>query len=136
MLLYSWQFPHFNSLSYIVRGSYAQGGFRMLSVLSPSHNSLVALRHAILLIPICSILFPLSGLTTWTFALTSLVPNAICTRAAWRFWRGGGEKEARVLFQHYLWYLPVVMALMMVHKQGMDWAKWVGLKSKDEAEES
>ncbi|KIM84768.1 hypothetical protein PILCRDRAFT_817558 [Piloderma croceum F 1598] len=132
MLSFSWQFPHFNSLSHLVRGSYAQAGYRMLSVLSPSHNSLVALRHAVLLVPICSILIPLSGLTTWTFALTSLVPNAICTRAAWRFWRGGGEKEAKLMFQHSLWYLPVVMALMMVHKQGMDWAKWVGLKNEDE----
>jgi heme o synthase len=133
MLSYCWQFPHFNSLSYIVRGSYAQGGYRMLSVLSPSHNSLVALRHAVLLIPICSVLFPLSGLTTWTFAITSFIPNAVCTGAAWRFWRGGGEKEARVLFQHYLWYLPVIMALMMVHKQGIDWAKWFGLKNEDGA---
>jgi protoheme IX farnesyltransferase len=136
MLSFSWQFPHFNSLSHLVRGSYAQAGYQMLSVLSPSHNSLVALRHAILLVPICSILIPLSGLTTWTFALTSLVPNVICTRAAWRFWRGGGEKEAKIMFQHSLWYLPVVMALMMVHKQGMDWAKWIGLKSEDEAGDS
>jgi heme o synthase len=136
MLLFSWQFPHFNAISHLVRASYAQAGFRMLSVLSPSKNALVALRHAALLIPICSILFPLSGLTTWTFALTSLAPNAIYTRAAWRFWRSGGEKEARVMFQHSLWYLPVVMALMMVHKQGMDWAKWIGLKSEDEVEKS
>lgn len=133
MLLFSWQFPHFNSLSYIVRGSYAQAGCRMLSVLDPSHNALVGLRHAALLIPICSALFPLSGLTTWAFAITSLLPNAICTRAAWRFWKAGGEKEARIVFQHSLWYLPVVLALMMVHKQGMDWAKWFGL-SKEESE--
>jgi hypothetical protein len=131
MLLFSWQFPHFNSLSYVVRSSYAQAGYRMLSVLSPSHNSMVALRHAILLIPICSVLFPLSGLTTWMFALTSLVPNAICTRAAWRFWKAGGEKEARLVFQHSLWYLPVILALMMVHKQGMDWAKWFGIEEDE-----
>ncbi|KAH7884586.1 UbiA prenyltransferase family-domain-containing protein [Phlebopus sp. FC_14] len=58
MLLYSWQFPHFNSLSHIVRASYAQAGYRMLSVLSPQKNALVGLRHTILLVPICSILFP------------------------------------------------------------------------------
>jgi len=135
MLLFSWQFPHFNSLSYIERSSYAQAGYHMLSVLSPSHNSLVAFRHAVLLIPICSVLFPLSGLTTWMFALTSLVPNAICARAAWRFWRVGGEKEAKVVWHHSLWYLPVILALMMVHKQGMDWDKWVGFQD-DEGKDS
>lgn len=135
MLLFSWQFPHFNSLSYIVRGSYAQAGYRMLSVISSPKNALVSLRHATLLIPICSVLFPLSGLTTWMFALTALFPNAICARAAWRFWRKGTEKEARVVFQHSLWYLPVMLGLMMVHKQGVDWLQWMGLRQKDEEEE-
>ncbi|KAF8217785.1 hypothetical protein K438DRAFT_1747060 [Mycena galopus ATCC 62051] len=30
-----WQFPHFNGLSHLVRGSYAQAGYRMLTVISP-----------------------------------------------------------------------------------------------------
>ncbi|KAF8217789.1 UbiA prenyltransferase family-domain-containing protein [Mycena galopus ATCC 62051] len=134
MLLFSWQFPHFNGLSHLVRSSYAQAGYRMLTVISPRKNGLVALRHAVLLIPICSVLIPLSGLTTWTFALTSLVPNSICTFAAWQFWRVGGEKEARLLFRHYLWYLPVIMALMMLHKQGVDWTKWLGLREDDDTD--
>ncbi|KAJ7054394.1 farnesyltransferase [Mycena amicta] len=134
MLLYSWQFPHFNGLSHLVRSSYAQAGYKMLAVLSPHKNALVALRHAVLLIPICSVLIPLSGMTTWTFALSSLVPNAICAQAAWRFWRGGSERDARVVFRHSLWYLPVVMALMMLHKQGVDWLKWLGLKKEKESD--
>jgi protoheme IX farnesyltransferase len=135
MLLFSWQFPHFNALSHIVRESYAQAGYKMLSVLNPRQNALVSLRHATLLVPVCSILFPLSGLTTWMFALTTLPANLLCVRAAWHFWRKGGEKEARVVFQHSLWYLPVVMGLMMFHKQGMDWLEWIGLTSKDEEKE-
>ncbi|KAJ6491382.1 protoheme IX farnesyltransferase [Mycena vitilis] len=136
MLLFSWQFPHFNGLAYLVRASYAQAGYKMLAVISPRKNALVSLRHAVLLIPVCSVLFPLSGLTTWTFALTSLVPNAICTHAAWRFWRIGGEKEARLVFRHSLWYLPVIMALMMLHKQGMDWATWLGLRDGEDVDDS
>lgn len=134
MLLFSWQFPHFNGLSHLVRASYAQAGYRMLAVISPRKNSLVALRHALLLVPICSVLIPLSGLTTWAFALTSLVPNAICTHAAWQFWRIGGEKEARLVFRHSLWYLPVIMALMMLHKQGVDWANWLGIRNDENRE--
>jgi protoheme IX farnesyltransferase len=130
MLLYSWQFPHFNSLSHLIRGSYAQAGYKMLSVLHPQKNALVALRHSLLLVPICSILFPLSGLTTWVFAITSLVPNAICVRGSWTWWRHCGEKEARISFQNYLWYLPVMLALMMVHKQGLEWRRWVGMQDE------
>ncbi|KIK10320.1 hypothetical protein K443DRAFT_81125 [Laccaria amethystina LaAM-08-1] len=132
ILLFSWQFPHFNSLSYIVRESYAQAGYHMLSVLSPAKNALVSLRHTLLLTATCSVLIPLSGLTTWTFALVSFIPNAICVRAAWRFWRRGGEKEAKVVWHHSLWYLPVMLGLMMLHKQGMDWLKWLGLHSQKE----
>lgn len=135
MLLYSWQFPHFNALSYLVRDSYAQAGYTMLSVVNPAKNALVSLRHAALLIPVCSVLFPLSGLTTWAFAVTSLVPNLVCARAAWRFWKHGGEKNARSVFQHSLWYLPALMGLAMFHKQGMDWMKWLGIVGDDEQEE-
>ncbi|KAI0350053.1 protoheme IX farnesyltransferase [Trametes cingulata] len=134
LLLYSWQFPHFNGLSYLVRESYAQAGYRMLCVLDPHKNATVALRHALLLVPATSLLMPLSGLTTWAFALTSLVPHAICIDAAYKFWKYGGEKQARRVFQHSLWYLPVLLGLMMFHKRGMDWGSWVGLSS-DEAGE-
>lgn len=125
LLLFSWQFPHFNSFSHTVRSSYAQAGYQMLAVLNPRKNSLVSLRHALFLIPICSVLIPLSGMTTWAFALTSLVPNTIFSRYAWRFWKFGGEKEARNAFWASLWYLPVVMGLMMVHKNGLDWGNWL-----------
>ena len=127
MFLYSWQFPHFNSLAFLVRESYAKAGYRMLSVISPPRNAAVALRHSILMVPLCSVLFPLSGLVGWGFALTSLVPNLICLRHAYNFWRVGGnsEKAARKLFYTCLWYLPVVMGLMMVHKNGLEWTGWL-----------
>jgi protoheme IX farnesyltransferase len=133
MLLFSWQFPHFNSLSYLVRDSYAQAGYHMLSVFSPAKNTLVSFRHAIML-TIYSLLFPLSGLTTWMFTLSALIPNLIFVRAAWRFWGHGGENEARKVFQHSLWYLPVILGFMMVHKRGMDWLEWSGLYKGAEIE--
>lgn len=123
-LLFSWQFPHFNSLSHNTRASYAQAGYRMLSVFSPSQNALVSLRHAALLIPICSVLVPLSGLTTWTFALTSLPVNMIALQHAWKFWRDQNDKRAKILFHTMLWHLPVILGLMMFHKQGVEWFGW------------
>jgi protoheme IX farnesyltransferase len=128
-LLFSWQFPHFNSFAYYARDAYAQAGYQMLSVLNPAKNALVCFRHTLLLVPICSILFPLSGLTTWAFSLTSLIPNAVFVRAGWQFWRRGTEKEARALFRHSLWYLPAVLALAMAHKTGLQWSEWVGFDS-------
>jgi len=65
------------------------------------------------------------------FSLTSLLPNLVLVRAAYKFWKYGGEKEARILWKNSLWYLPAVLGLMMFHKQGMDWLTWLGL-SKEE----
>ncbi|KAF8583844.1 protoheme IX farnesyltransferase [Ramaria rubella] len=135
-LLFSWQFPHFNSLAFMVRDSYAQGGYKMLAVTNPALNSLVSLRHAVALVVICSLMTPLSGLTTWAFAITSLMPNLFISRAAWRFWKKGTEKEAKALWNISLWYLPSMLALMMFHKQGMEWWSLIGRASEPTSEEN
>ncbi|TFK50074.1 farnesyltransferase [Heliocybe sulcata] len=129
MLLFCWQFPHFNPLSHLLRDSYAKAGYQMLCVTNPKKNALVALRHAVLLTGVCSVITPLSGLTTWTFALTSLVPNIMGVRVAWRFYQHTNDKEARALWHHCLWYLPAILGLMMVHKQGMNWGELLGLRT-------
>lgn len=68
--------------------------------------------------------------------MTSIVPHAVCVNAVYQFWKFGGEKQARKVFQHGLWYLPVLMGLMMFHKQGMDWGSWIGLGKDDEEQEA
>ena len=137
LFLFSWQFPHFNSLSFFVRDAYAQAGYRMLSVFSPSRNAAVSLRHALAFLPMCSLLVPLSGITDWTFAITSLGPNYFIIRHAYDFWKTGGnsEKAARKLFHTSLWYLPVVLGLMMVHKNGL-WKKWFDDDSEEKPSQS
>ncbi|KAI9451069.1 protoheme IX farnesyltransferase, partial [Lactarius psammicola] len=116
-LMFSWQFPHFNSLAQFVRGAYAQSGLSTGSSRCATCYCLTG---------ICSALVPLSGLTTWTFALTSLVPNAI-----W-FNKFGSDARARTVFMHSLWWLPVVLGLMIVHKNNVDWLQWIGLRVTDE----
>ncbi|KAK8864612.1 protoheme IX farnesyltransferase [Kwoniella newhampshirensis] len=130
-LLFSWQFPHFNALSHMIRPFYALSGYPMLSVLSPRLNALVSLRHAILLVPFTAILGPLSGSVDWSFALTSAIPNYIFVRDAWAFYKQTTEKRAKKLFFVSLWYLPVVLGLMLVHKNV---AGWLSSTKKEEQE--
>ena len=120
-LLFSWQFPHFNSLSHLIRSSYALSGYPMLSVLSPRLNALVSLRHAILLVPFTAVLAPLTGSVDWSFAATSAIPNAAFVQASWAFYRQTNDITAKRLFFVSLWYLPVVLGLMMVHKNVAGW---------------
>lgn len=123
VLLFSWQFPHFNALSYMIRPFYALSGYPMLSVLSPRLNALVSLRHALILVPVCAAMAPLSGCVDWTFALTSAVPNAYFVKSAWDFYRRTNEQTAKRVFFVSLWYLPAVLGLMLIHKNFAKWFK-------------
>lgn len=122
-LLFAWQFPHFNSLSWPIREEYKNAGYRMLVWTNARMNGRVALRYAILCFPICMGLWWVQ-ITDQGFLVTSSVVNAWMVKEAWRFWRKEGHKgSARGLFWASVWHLPVVMVLAMVHKKGL----WEGI---------
>ncbi|KXS18296.1 protoheme IX farnesyltransferase [Gonapodya prolifera JEL478] len=114
-VLYAWQFPHFNGLSWNLVADYSKAGYRMMAVTDPSLTTRVALRHSVGLI-LLGWAAPLTGVVGPMFAITSTVPNGALTYLAFRFWRNPDEKSARKLFFGSLFHLPIVLALMMVHK--------------------
>ncbi|GAA6006781.1 hypothetical protein JCM11491_003179 [Sporobolomyces phaffii] len=118
-LMFFWQFPHFMSLAHTLRSSYASSGYRMLSVVDPAKNALVSLRYSLALVPLCSVGFPVLGLTTWAFAALSLVPNGVMAVCAWRFWKRREERRAKELFWSSLVQLPVVLVMMLACKTGL-----------------
>ncbi|KAN0064253.1 Protoheme IX farnesyltransferase, mitochondrial [Thecaphora frezii] len=113
-LLFAWQFPHFNSLAHTLRAEYARGGYRMMAVTDPALNRRVSLRYAVAMVPICSVMLPMSGIVhPVAYALLSLPPNVAMAHAAWRFWREGTQKSAKWCFWVSLMHLPAVMLLAM-----------------------
>ncbi|KAB8337176.1 hypothetical protein FH972_021480 [Carpinus fangiana] len=131
-LLFAWQFPHFNALSYTIRHEYAAAGYRMLASINPRKNAAIALRYSILMLPIC-VALSYVGVTSWTYAPISVGVNAWVVREAWRFWRHeGGQGTARSLFWASVWQLPLILIMAMVLKQGM-WERvfWGGLDEEE-----
>lgn len=123
-LLFAWQFPHFNALSYTIRHEYAAAGYRMLASVNPRKNALIGLRYSVLMFPIC-VGLSYVGVTGWTFIATSGVVNGWMLREAWRFYRAEGARgTARGLFWASVWHLPLVLVLAMVHKRGL-WERFV-----------
>ncbi|XP_056222684.1 protoheme IX farnesyltransferase, mitochondrial [Seriola aureovittata] len=114
--LYSWQFPHFNALSWNLREDYSRGGYRMMSVTHPGMCKRVALRHSLGLIGL-STLAPVLGVTTWTFPLISLPINLYISYLAFRFYRKGDRSSARKLFFCSLWHLPMLLLLALTCKK-------------------
>nr|CAG4634924.1 EOG090X09NT [Alona affinis] len=122
-VLYCWQFPHFNALSWNLRSDYSRAGYRMMCVTNPGLCRRTTLRHTAALVGLCS-LAPVVGLTTWTFALDSLPANLYFLLLAWRFYRHTDSSSSRKLFRMSLAHLPIVMILMLIHKktdEGEDW---------------
>ena len=115
-ILYSWQFPHFNALSWNLRADYSRAGYRMMSVLNPELCRKVTLRHCVSLVAL-STLLPLCDVTTWWLALDSLPVNLWFTWLAWKFHKQSDNKSARELFRFSLLHLPILMFLVLVHKK-------------------
>ena len=134
-LLFAWQFPHFNSLSWPIREEYKNAGYRMLVWTNARMNGRVALRYAILCFPICAGLWWFQ-ITDQGFLITSSVVNAWMVKEAWRFWRKEGHNgSARGLFWASVWHLPVVMVLAMVHKKGLWEGIWKRFNGESEDED-
>ncbi|KAM4716040.1 protoheme IX farnesyltransferase, mitochondrial [Anableps anableps] len=114
--LYSWQFPHFNALSWNLREDYSRGGYRMMSVTHPGTCKRVALRHSLGLIPL-STLAPVLDVTTWTFPVISLPINLYISYLAARFYHKGDRNSARKLFFCSLWHLPMLLLLALTCKK-------------------
>ena len=134
-LLFAWQFPHFNALSWNIREEYKNAGYRMLAWVNPRMNGRVAFRYALLLFPICGAL-SWYGVTDQGFLITSSVVNTWIVREAWKFWRLEGYMgSARGLFWASVWHLPVIMVLAMAHKKGLwesIWQRVIGEEFNDD----
>eukprot|EP00729_Bicosta_minor_P010211 gene10211-9704_t len=103
--LYAWQFPHFNALSWNLRGDYSRAGYRMMSVTDPKLCRQVALRYSAAMIPI-SLMASYCGMCDWWLALDSTVINGFLTYRAWQFYKDANDQTARKLFMASIWHLP------------------------------
>eukprot|EP00127_Corallochytrium_limacisporum_P004088 Clim_evm33s157 gene=Clim_evmTU33s157 len=118
-LLYAWQFPHFNALSWNLRQDYAQAGYRMMSITDPDLCRRTALRYSLACFPL-SLALPALGVCNPWFAVTSSLVNAYMSIEAVRFYRNADSGSARKLFFASIVHLPVLMALVVLHRKSDD----------------
>jgi len=112
-LIYFWQFPHFNSLSYNVRQDYCRAGYHMMSVTDSALNGRVSLRNTVALIPLC-IAIPFTGISHCSFSFYSIVVNTYFSYLAWNFYREPSKQTARELFRFSLVYLPILFGFLAI----------------------
>ncbi|NWS33732.1 COX10 protein, partial [Polioptila caerulea] len=117
-ILYSWQFPHFNALSWGLREDYSRGGYCMMSVTHPGLCRRVALRHCLALIGLSAVA-PVLDITTWTFPVVSLPINLYISYLGFRFYRDADRSSSRKLFFCSLWHLPMLLLVMFTCKKSV-----------------
>lgn len=115
-ILYAWQFPHFNALSWNLRPDYSRAGYRMMSVTNPDLCRQTALRYTGVLL-VLSCLAPVLEVTTWLFAAGSIPLNAYFMYLAWQFHQYSDSGTSRRLFRFSLIHLPVLMVMMLLTKK-------------------
>ncbi|VVC38120.1 Protohaem IX farnesyltransferase, mitochondria,UbiA prenyltransferase family,Protohaem IX [Cinara cedri] len=129
-LLYAWQFPHFNALSWNLRPDYSRAGYRMMSVTNPGLCRRTALRYTIGIFGLCCAA-PMCDLTNIYFSITVAPLNAYFMYLAWKFHQKSDSKTSRNLFRFSLIHLPALMILLFVNKHSL----WSGnSKPKENSE--
>lgn len=136
-ILFAWQFPHFNSLSHMVREEYKNAGYKMMAWTNPARNGRVALRYSILMFPICAGLW-WAGVVDKGFLVGGTLVNAWLAKEAYKFWKLQGAKgSSRALFWASVWHLPLLMVGTLVAKKGIwdgVWNRVVGVEDEEEYE--
>ncbi|KAK7580115.1 hypothetical protein V9T40_000744 [Parthenolecanium corni] len=115
-ILYAWQFPHFNALSWNLRPDYSRAGYRMMAVTNPGLCRRTALRYTAL-ITVLSGLAPICDITNNFFLIQSLPLNLYFTYLAFRFYKESDSANSRKLFRFSLIHLPLLIVLMLINKK-------------------
>lgn len=113
LILFVWQFPHFDAIAWMYRDDYARGGIRMLPVIDPYGES-TARRIAVcslLLIPI-SLVPVFLGMTGTLYATAAIVAGLGVFYFGARLGRDRTLPRARALLLATVFYLPALLGVM------------------------
>jgi protoheme IX farnesyltransferase len=134
-MLFAWQFPHFNSLSHLIRFEYKAAGHQMMCWVNPARNARVALRYSVLMFPIAFGFWWAGYVNNW-FLVSSSLANGWMLKEAYRFWKYQGAKgSARGLFWASVWQLPIFLIGGLATKKGVWDGVWRRIFGEEDDED-
>jgi protoheme IX farnesyltransferase len=118
LILFVWQFPHFDAIAWMYRDDYARGGIRMLPVIDPDGKSTVRriVVCSLLLIPI-SLAPVFLGMTGAPYSAAAIAAGlgVVCFGA--RLGRERSLPRARALLLATVFYLPALLCVMVLDRR-------------------
>jgi len=118
LILFIWQFPHFDAIAWMYRDDYARGGIRMLPVIEPDGESTArrVVVCSLLLIPIS--LVPLFlGMTGALYAAAAIAAGFGVLYFGARLGRERTLARARALLLATVFYLPALLGVMVLDRR-------------------
>src|SRR5262245_16926481 len=118
MILFVWQFPHFDSIAWMYREDYARGGIRMLPVIDPDGESTArrVLWCSLLLIPF-SLVPRFLGMTGQVYAAVAIAAGLGLLYFGARLGIKRTAARAHAVLLATVLYLPVVLAVMVLDRR-------------------
>jgi heme o synthase len=118
LILFVWQFPHFDSIAWLYREDYARGGIRMLPVVEPDGESTARriVVCSVLLIPV-SLLPCFLGMTGTVYPATAAAAGLALLYFGARLGREKTLARAHALLLASVIYLPALLAVMVIDRR-------------------
>jgi heme o synthase len=118
LILFVWQFPHFDAIAWIYRKDYARGGIRMLPVIEPDGESTVmrVVICSVLLIPI-SLIPCFLGMTGALYATAAVMAGFGMLYFGAQLARKRTIAGARAVLLASVSYLPAMLAVMLLDRR-------------------
>jgi protoheme IX farnesyltransferase len=118
LILFVWQFPHFDAIAWMYRDDYARGGIRMLPVIEPDGESTARriLLCSFLLIPISLTPFFL-GMTGALYTAAAIAAGLGVLYFGARLGRERSLPRARALLLATVFYLPALLCVMVLDRR-------------------
>jgi protoheme IX farnesyltransferase len=118
LIVFAWQFPHFDTIAWMYRDDYARGGIRMLPVIDPdgAYTARRIVVCSLLLIPIslAPVFLGMTG-TPYTVAAIAAGLGVVCFGA--RLGRERSLPRARALLLATVFYLPALLGVMVLDRR-------------------
>src|SRR5579862_6787948 len=118
LILFVWQFPHFDAIAWMYRDDYARGGIRMLPVIDPDGESTARriVVCSLLLIPVS--LVPLFlGMAGALYAAAAIAAGFVLLYFGARLGRERTLRRAHALLLATVFYLPALLCVMVLDRR-------------------
>jgi heme o synthase len=118
LILFVWQFPHFDAIAWIYREDYARGGIRMLPVIEPDGESTArrVLVCSLLLIP-TSLLPRFLGMVGPVYVAAAIAAGLVLLYFGAQLGRQRTLVRARSLLLASVFYLPALLGVMVLDRR-------------------